>query len=498
MRITKISVTGLFGQYDHTIPLNQEDRITIIHGPNGVGKTILLRMIHGLLMANFDVFRRIPFREFRVDLDDGQYLAVTTGRAPIPDGEFTRDLPYLLADYMQDGCQGCVTVTGAGPEQRFDSVAYLDKHTDPYVANEDIEENAVEALMKASPATWTVVPRCDETLTLEQVEERYGYLLDDYYLSGPDWFLEIIHRTPTLILRTDRLVAVTGRPNVFLGGLRSARHPGTRDVFFTPLECSSRQVAGDIAQVIDREAKVASELARTFPARLVARLSSTGEPAPAAGELRTALAEMDSLRIRLSKVGLLTPELKTALGVGPVETAARALHLAPLEDVAATMSDSSDTGESGRRILSLYLDDTRRGLEHYEPLLSKLELLFRIANRRLAVSSKRLRVGSKGGLVIHTLNGEIPPERLSSGEQHQLVLFFTLLFDTVPGTLVLIDEPELSMHIAWQQKFLKDLAAVAKVTDLQFLIATHSPDIIYDRWDLTVELKGSGPDEEEH
>ena len=41
MRITKISVKGLFGMFDHEIPLNQESRITIIHGPNGVGKTVL-------------------------------------------------------------------------------------------------------------------------------------------------------------------------------------------------------------------------------------------------------------------------------------------------------------------------------------------------------------------------------------------------------------------------------------------------------------------------
>lgn len=42
LRIESISVEGLFGLYDHTIPLNLEDRVTIIHGPNGVGKTKIL------------------------------------------------------------------------------------------------------------------------------------------------------------------------------------------------------------------------------------------------------------------------------------------------------------------------------------------------------------------------------------------------------------------------------------------------------------------------
>ena len=46
MRITNISVKGLFGMFDHEIPLNQESRITIVHGPNGVGKTILIHLIY--------------------------------------------------------------------------------------------------------------------------------------------------------------------------------------------------------------------------------------------------------------------------------------------------------------------------------------------------------------------------------------------------------------------------------------------------------------------
>ena len=41
-RLTKIEVVNLFGVFRHVIPLNLTDRITIIHGPNGYGKTALL------------------------------------------------------------------------------------------------------------------------------------------------------------------------------------------------------------------------------------------------------------------------------------------------------------------------------------------------------------------------------------------------------------------------------------------------------------------------
>jgi predicted ATP-binding protein involved in virulence len=79
---------------------------------------------------------------------------------------------------------------------------------------------------------------------------------------------------------------------------------------------------------------------------------------------------------------------------------------------------------------------------------------------------------------------------LSSGEQHELVLLYELLFKVEPKSLVLIDEPELSLHVGWQVSFLKDLQEVIKLADLDILMATHSPDIIQDRWDLTVELQG--------
>lgn len=37
LRVRSIRVSGLFGLYDHEVVLDK-DRITVIHGPNGVGK----------------------------------------------------------------------------------------------------------------------------------------------------------------------------------------------------------------------------------------------------------------------------------------------------------------------------------------------------------------------------------------------------------------------------------------------------------------------------
>jgi predicted ATPase len=67
---------------------------------------------------------------------------------------------------------------------------------------------------------------------------------------------------------------------------------------------------------------------------------------------------------------------------------------------------------------------------------------------------------------------------MSSGEQQLLILAYEIIFRTHPGTLVIVDEPEISLHIVWQDTLLADLAEMGRVAQVQFLMASHSPTII--------------------
>jgi predicted ATP-binding protein involved in virulence len=99
-------------------------------------------------------------------------------------------------------------------------------------------------------------------------------------------------------------------------------------------------------------------------------------------------------------------------------------------------------------------------------------------------------IDKNSGFIFETSEGKpLSIRDLSSGEQHELVLFYELLFKASPNALILIDEPELSLHIAWQIEFVNDLEEIIKLTDFDVLIATHSPDIIDKSWGLTVALK---------
>ncbi|MDD2626085.1 MAG: AAA family ATPase [Candidatus Methanomethylophilus sp.] len=83
----------------------------------------------------------------------------------------------------------------------------------------------------------------------------------------------------------------------------------------------------------------------------------------------------------------------------------------------------------------------------------------------------------------------IPLNKFSSGEKQILLLLYQLLFRCEPSSLVIIDEPEISLHVSWQQQLGKTMADVAKLRGLQLIIATHAPAIIHDDWDRAVELK---------
>lgn len=104
--------------------------------------------------------------------------------------------------------------------------------------------------------------------------------------------------------------------------------------------------------------------------------------------------------------------------------------------------------------------------------------------------NKNIYVNEKGIMNIQMDNGTLlSMENLSSGEKQILILFYRLLFHADPNSLVIIDEPEISLHVSWQQQLGKIFIDIAKLRSLRIIISTHSPTVIHDNWDLAIELK---------
>ena len=64
LRLKRVVVDRLFDIYDHDIHLKLDNRVTLLHGPNGVGKTVVLGMIDALLGRGLGYIRGIPFSRF--------------------------------------------------------------------------------------------------------------------------------------------------------------------------------------------------------------------------------------------------------------------------------------------------------------------------------------------------------------------------------------------------------------------------------------------------
>ncbi|MCI9446760.1 MAG: ATP-binding protein [Lachnospiraceae bacterium] len=100
-----------------------------------------------------------------------------------------------------------------------------------------------------------------------------------------------------------------------------------------------------------------------------------------------------------------------------------------------------------------------------------------IVNRRFCF--KKVEISNESGVeVIDESGGNIDLQKLSSGEQETLVLFYQLLFEVPDQVLLLVDEPEISLHVAWQRMFIEDLRMIAERKCGKVIVATHSPQIV--------------------
>ena len=159
------------------------------------------------------------------------------------------------------------------------------------------------------------------------------------------------------------------------------------------------------------------------------------------------------------------------------------------EDLAPFLSEATktDPDDHALTVLGTYAEFLESAAEKRQLLATRLRTFESI----LAdfYTGKRVRVDAKGGLRIETLSGDsLTEDQLSSGEYHLLYLMVTALVSKRRGAVIAIDEPEMSMHIAWQRKLIPNLVACASHASPQLLFATHSPEVVADFRSHLVDL----------
>ena len=74
----------------------------------------------------------------------------------------------------------------------------------------------------------------------------------------------------------------------------------------------------------------------------------------------------------------------------------------------------------------------------------------------------------------------IYPKELSSGEKQLLIILLTVLLERGEEYILMLDEPEISMHISWQYKLIDMILQLNP--NVQIILTTHSPMIFSDGW----------------
>ncbi|MEG3909818.1 AAA family ATPase [Microcoleus sp. w2-18bC1] len=438
MRINKIFVTKLFGVFNHPVSLNMEDRITIIHSPNGFGKTALLRLINGFFNSRYSEIRTIPFEEFRIDFDDGSYLQITKS---IDTSEDKKD-KNLTFYFSKPGAEAEIFL----PNLLIDSLAETNVSLD--ITEERLQSSGgIETQTKNSESiAFQNLAKALTDLTKHLISRKVN--------KEPKWLSELKSSIDIRFIETQRLLTPSNIPEAAV----DTKHP----LMIPSVNIYSQELVEEIQAKLAEYGALSQSLERTFPARIF----NNKAPSDITEEtLRNKLNEIEEKRSRLRETGLLDKDENSDFQV-----------------------EQNIDGVT-KNILSVYVEDVEQKLMVFKELATKIELFKGIIKQRFLY--KNMSISKEKGFTFTTADGKpLSPTDLSFGEQHELVMLYQLLFKVQANSLVLIDEPELSLHIAWQVEFLKDLQAIIKLANFDVLLATHSPDIIDDSWNLTVELKG--------
>ena len=463
IRVKSIHAKRLFGMYDHDIVL-KEERTTIVFGRNGVGKTVMFKLTHAILsgeMAAMLDLLRYPYSEFKLVLSDGSKVI-----AERKDGDDASQAELLINEGED--------IAGRNKRKMTDQVqlTYWPASGDSksLAINEGTFEKLASRLERhlpfhrVSPDRW----RDDETgevMNAIEVVARWGEMGDDADVSTNlrEWRKLVGNRLPqSLLIQAQRLIRV-GRPSA-----RQYMRTEAATVRDTVLAYSA-DLKNRIDQTLAQYGREAQRLDQTYPQRLLQQASAQArEGLMDQGDISESLQTMKQQQAEYQALGI--------LGEQPQE-------MGPNQE-------SMLTTDVYRAAMSVYVRDAQAKLKIVHNLAQRVQLLLKLIGEKF--SNKKLKVDPKThDLVVESTHGhveELSVNALSSGEQHQLVLAYDLLFRTQPNTLVLLDEPELSLHVEWQERFLEDLKAVIDVVGFDALLATHSPYIINGHNELTVGL----------
>lgn len=111
---------------------------------------------------------------------------------------------------------------------------------------------------------------------------------------------------------------------------------------------------------------------------------------------------------------------------------------------------------------------------------NRIDKLFEIINNFFEHTGKTIEIDLMNNLVFKTGSDFINLDQLSAGEKQILLILFKVFLIEEKSSILLMDEPEMSLHIEWQQNLIQTIRSINP--NCQLIIATHSPSIFGKGW----------------
>lgn len=433
MNINSLQIEDLFGIFDYDINFNNGENVLIITGPNGFGKTKILNIIFHLFNRKFAYFQSLVFKRITVRLNE--------------------DISITIQKNLTEGKKG-VNFSISRGKIKIESFNFSRENNKEIMDLMDMYLSRYASVRKMNEDTWLDMRR---GMQLQQ-EDLFPYFDEmppevrkRFELKGFKKSSEILEKIKVHLIQEQRLFKKV--PNVDRNDRFIARED--HNVMSETIKIYSNELKEYIAKFADHSFTQTQELDSSYPARLRSEKNILIE--------EEYTQRYNNLKEKQKKLGIF------------------GLYEAKQEFLTYSRDDA--------KALSVYIKDLESKLGVFDELLDKLQLFTSILNDR-RFTFKSVKVDREKGFYFETSTGKsLELSELSSGEQHEVVLLYELIFNVQENILVLIDEPEISLHVTWQKAFLDDLLRIVKIQNIQVIIATHSPAIINSRWDLVYNLE---------
>lgn len=423
----RLVIKKLFNRFDYDIKLNFQDtdNLILLTAPNGFGKSTILKIIDYFFNKNFIDLEKINFEEIIFYINNDS-VSITK----FTDGRF-RTLKFIHSDKS--------TYTyNLRLRTRRNQI--------------DIIENRFPFLEKIGPDEW-LDSRYERLISNKDIEYEFGINLREHRLIGSE----------STDLERKWLNSITSTSNV--------EFISTERLFDKDNKLAVTRMSEKISQIIrvnNREQFIVSKKQEnSFPKRVMDKLERNRPLA--VGEIVEKINKLKFFNENYNKNEIFGP---TNLEQDIIDK---------------LYSEEISQNKSFLLVLNEYISDALNKTKKVEPLAKKLELFTRSINTLFIFKS--IHITSDEGIIVKNYEGEpINLDSLSSGEQHLLIMIATLIFESEKIDLVLLDEPEISLHPAWQEQFINIIDSIKKLNNIKIIISTHSPSLIGENWNGVIEL----------